>query len=139
MKRKLRPGEQVFRNWFFRCWPRKRPAQSLNGLHVKSGSGRHLRVSPLELNNHEIITKPGRILMRRLTSSIVDSEWSFLILLALFLTGCHRPQSQQKMAPPAVTVAAVERRDVVEWEEFTGRTEAVQSVEVRPRVSGYRS
>src|ERR1051325_1223947 len=75
--------------------------------------------------------------MRRLTSSIVNSEWSFPILLALFLTGCHRSQSQQKMPPPAVTVAAVERREVVEWDEFTGRTEAVQSVEVRPRVSGY--
>src|SRR6185436_3356571 len=39
--------------------------------------------------------------------------------------------------PPAVTVAAVEQKDIVEWDEFTGRTEAVEAVEVRPRVSGY--
>ena len=39
--------------------------------------------------------------------------------------------------PPAVTVASVEQKDLVEWEEFTGRTEPVESVEVRPRVSGY--
>jgi RND family efflux transporter MFP subunit len=31
----------------------------------------------------------------------------------------------------------VERRDIVEWDEFTGRTEPVEAVEVRPRVSGY--
>jgi len=31
----------------------------------------------------------------------------------------------------------VEQRELVEWDEFTGRTEPVESVEVRPRVSGY--
>jgi multidrug efflux system membrane fusion protein len=36
-----------------------------------------------------------------------------------------------------VTVAPVERRDVVEWDEFTGHTVPVETVEVRPRVSGY--
>jgi RND family efflux transporter MFP subunit len=34
-------------------------------------------------------------------------------------------------------VAAVEQQEIVEWEEFTGRTEAVEKVEVRPRVSGH--
>lgn len=41
------------------------------------------------------------------------------------------------MPPPKVTVAPVVEREVVEWEEFTGRTEAVEMVEVRPRVSGH--
>src|SRR5262249_10704448 len=36
-----------------------------------------------------------------------------------------------------VTVAPVERREIIEWDEFTGRTEPLESVEVRPRVSGY--
>jgi RND family efflux transporter MFP subunit len=36
-----------------------------------------------------------------------------------------------------VTVAPVEHREVVERDEFTGRIEPVDSVEVRPRVSGY--
>ncbi len=39
--------------------------------------------------------------------------------------------------PPGVTVAAVPRRDVEEWDEFTGRLEAVDEVQIRPRVSGY--
>jgi RND family efflux transporter MFP subunit len=38
---------------------------------------------------------------------------------------------------PSVTVAPVEQQEVVEWEEFTGRTEPVETVEVRPRVSGH--
>jgi len=39
--------------------------------------------------------------------------------------------------PPAVTVADVAGRDITEWDEFTGRFEAVDAVEIRPRVSGY--
>ncbi|MGZ8919572.1 MAG: efflux RND transporter periplasmic adaptor subunit [Limisphaerales bacterium] len=41
------------------------------------------------------------------------------------------------MQPPKVTVAPVIQRQVTEWEEFTGRAEAVENVEVRPRVSGH--
>jgi RND family efflux transporter MFP subunit len=36
-----------------------------------------------------------------------------------------------------VTVAAVEQQDIIEWDEFTGRTAPVEFVEVRPRVSGH--
>jgi len=39
--------------------------------------------------------------------------------------------------PPEVTVAPVEFRSLHDWDEFTGRLEAVETVEVRPRVSGY--
>jgi RND family efflux transporter MFP subunit len=38
---------------------------------------------------------------------------------------------------PAVTVAEVPQREVTEWDEFTGRLEAVDQVEIHPRVSGY--
>ncbi len=41
------------------------------------------------------------------------------------------------MPPAPVTLAPVEQRELVEWEEFTGRVEAVETVELRPRVSGY--
>jgi multidrug efflux system membrane fusion protein len=40
------------------------------------------------------------------------------------------------MPPPAVTVAAVIEKPVTEWDEFSGRIEAVERVEIRPRVSG---
>lgn len=39
--------------------------------------------------------------------------------------------------PPGVTVATVELKPMQSWDEFTGRLEAVESVDVRPRVSGY--
>ncbi len=58
-------------------------------------------------------------------------------ILTLVATGCGRSAAQQKPAPPAVTVATVEQQELVEWDEFTGRTEPVERVEVRPRVSGH--
>jgi RND family efflux transporter MFP subunit len=65
---------------------------------------------------------------------------AILVGASIFAVGCGKggaqPQGMQ-MAPPKVTVAAVVQKDVVEWEEFTGRTEAVETVEVRPRVSGH--
>jgi RND family efflux transporter MFP subunit len=57
--------------------------------------------------------------------------------LPLLMTGCGASASPRPAPPPAVTVAPVEQRELVEWDEFTGRTEPVESVEVRPRVSGY--
>jgi RND family efflux transporter MFP subunit len=38
---------------------------------------------------------------------------------------------------PEVTIAAVVGRDVTDWDEFTGRFEAVNTVDVKPRISGY--
>jgi RND family efflux transporter MFP subunit len=57
----------------------------------------------------------------------------------LIVAGCkpHGGQMQQMPPPPSVTIAPVEQRKVVDWDEFTGRTVAVDYVEVRPRVSGY--
>lgn len=41
-----------------------------------------------------------------------------------------------EMPPVPVTVAVVENRDVVTWQEFSGRLEAIDRVQVRSRVSG---
>ena len=53
------------------------------------------------------------------------------------ITGCGHGAAQQQMPPPNVTVAPVEQKDIVEWSDFTGRIQPVDSVDVRPRVSGY--
>ena len=61
---------------------------------------------------------------------------------ALAVSGCARNEAaEQKAGPPLpqVTVAAAISRKVTEFDEFTGRFEAVERVEVRPRVSGYIS
>src|SRR5947207_15942021 len=55
----------------------------------------------------------------------------------LLSVGCGRQLAEQRPSPPVVTVAPVERQEMVEWDEFTGRTEPVESVEVRTRFTGY--
>lgn len=64
--------------------------------------------------------------------------WSAFALASLaLLSGCGRSPVAKAPPAPAVTVAPVEQKEIVEWAEFTGRTEPVDWVEVRPRVSGY--
>ncbi len=59
----------------------------------------------------------------------------------LFLTACSPEAAQaavaQGPAAPQVTVATVLKRQITNYQEFTGRIEAVERVELRPRVSGY--
>jgi len=58
--------------------------------------------------------------------------------LLLLLTACaQQPPAATAPPPPKVTVSQPISRDVVEWEEYTGRLEAMESVEVRARVNGY--
>jgi RND family efflux transporter MFP subunit len=64
------------------------------------------------------------------------------IAAALTLTGCGSNAAAQAAAaaaapPPQVDVAQVIAKQVTEFDEFTGRFEAVERVEIRPRVSGY--
>ncbi len=56
---------------------------------------------------------------------------------SILIAGCNRQAVQSRPPAPAVTVAPVEQREIVEWDEFTGRTMPVEAVEVRPRISGY--
>lgn len=61
-----------------------------------------------------------------------------LSMLCVALVGCARsvapPTNQQ---PPTVEVALPVEREVTDYSVYTGRTAAVQSVEVRARVDGY--
>lgn len=60
------------------------------------------------------------------------------LLIALGVSGCRTEATPADQAPaPQVSVASALERDVTEWDEFTGRLEAVESVEIRPRVTGY--
>ncbi|MNE02441.1 Efflux pump periplasmic linker BepF [compost metagenome] len=61
---------------------------------------------------------------------------ALVALLALGACG-KSADSRQAAAPAQVSVAAVIEQPVTEWDEFTGRLEAPESVEVRPRVAGY--
>jgi RND family efflux transporter MFP subunit len=62
-----------------------------------------------------------------------------LVLLTVALAGCEQkpPQAAAATPPPAVSVAQPLKRTVTDWDEFTGRFEAVDEVQVRPRVGGF--
>lgn len=70
--------------------------------------------------------------------NVLSGAATALLALAV-LPGCESSaeQAEQQPPPPMVGVAEVVSRDISLWDSFTGRIEAVESVEVRPRVDGY--
>src|SRR3977135_2804411 len=61
-----------------------------------------------------------------------------IVLLAVTLSGCGDKAAQQAAAGPLpVTVAQPTKRTFTDWDEFTGRFEAVEEVQVRARVGGF--
>ncbi|WP_209476300.1 efflux RND transporter periplasmic adaptor subunit [Billgrantia antri] len=76
----------------------------------------------------------------------LDGRRAFMVTAMLaglvVLTGCESQADDQGNAeqgppPPQVSVAQVLVEDVELWDAFTGRIEAVETVDLRPRVSGY--
>jgi RND family efflux transporter MFP subunit len=60
-----------------------------------------------------------------------------LALIAAALAGCNSGAEQAAPPPPEVTVAQPLVGEVMDWDEFPGRFEAPQTVDVRARVGGY--
>ena len=70
--------------------------------------------------------------------AIVKNMFIGVGILSVLLTaaGCKK-SSAPEQGPLPVNVVTVIEKEVNEWDEFTGRLEAVESVDIRPRVSGY--
>src|SRR5208337_3350955 len=77
---------------------------------------------------------------------IADKLWSFLrgkplagvgLGLLLTLTACGEGNVYKPPPPPKVTVTRPERRPVTGYLEFTGNTQAINTVTLRARVQGY--
>lgn len=78
---------------------------------------------------------------------IPDGFWrsernkSLLVFVAVavgsVLTACDKPAQQPAASAPPVTVAQPTKRTVTDWDEFTGRFEAIQQVQIRARVTGF--
>ncbi len=70
---------------------------------------------------------------------VYNTLFLLVIMCLVALSGCGSSAAQPAAhaAPPQVTVSEVAHRPLHDWAEFTGRLEAVQTVEIRPRVSGF--
>jgi len=76
--------------------------------------------------------------LRRASSTMMVLFPLLAVTGAVVLSGC-KSEATPAAAPAATTVsvAAALQRQVTQWDDFTGRLEAVESVEIRPRVTGY--
>lgn len=69
---------------------------------------------------------------------LLKSQLASLLVLVLSAVGCSKAAEQPAAPPPpAVTVAAPTTRTVTDWDEFVGRFEAIQQVQIRARVGGF--
>jgi multidrug efflux system membrane fusion protein len=60
-----------------------------------------------------------------------------LLLIANALAGCDNKQAANSPPPPTVSVARPLQKSITEWDEYTGRFIALETVEIRARVSGF--
>lgn len=80
-----------------------------------------------------VVARPRRVPKFFLLGQIVS-----LALCALSVVFGHIDSSHaQTPPPPTVTVSKPLAQTITQWDEFSGRFEAIESVEVRPRVSGF--
>ncbi len=70
---------------------------------------------------------------------LLKCKKNFFILLLPVLAGCGTSQGQPQMAPPPpeVSVAQVISKDVLDYEDFPGRLEAINTIDIRARVTGF--
>ncbi len=64
----------------------------------------------------------------------------YALLILTVIAGCGPDEKNEQAAappPPEVMVSQVVSRDVTDTSEYTGRTDAVESVDIRARVTGY--
>ncbi len=74
--------------------------------------------------------------MNSLFSYRLHLLWPAVLALLFALSSCSK-ETDATPPPPVVTVVPVQEREVQDFVTFTGRTEAVETVEIRARVSGY--
>lgn len=71
------------------------------------------------------------------TSRIASRRVPLVLLAALLLAACGSNAGQGGFPPPDVSVAAIVQKSVTEWDDYSGHVEAIESAEIRPRVTGH--
>ncbi len=65
------------------------------------------------------------------------TPWLLPLLLTVAACDSQQASSSGQAPPPEVGVARVLSKSVQQWDEYTGRISAIDTVELRPRASGY--
>ncbi len=83
---------------------------------------------------HRLASIPGKRVQHASAASLL-----WLSTCIACVTGCTQPDAKPAPAKPkpAVVVATPVVMPIVEWDEFVGRLEPIETVQVRSRVSGY--
>jgi RND family efflux transporter MFP subunit len=65
--------------------------------------------------------------------------WKCIFLVATIggLVSCNKQGAAPEIPPPPVTISKPVQKEIIEWNEYTARTGAVENVNITPRVSGY--
>lgn len=84
------------------------------------------------------------LIVRFMINIVKEKKRCFLFFISFFsilLTACNNASnsaaSNPSLPPPNVKVAQAISKEMTQWDEYTGRIEAVNEVQLRARVSGY--
>ena len=89
------------------------------------------------MSKHRVIPRRAGIAAGVIAAPILAPILAPIFALALTVSLGGQAEGQNAPPPPKVTVAKPLVKSIMEWDDFTGRFEAVDRVDVRARVSGY--
>ncbi|MGQ0700805.1 MAG: efflux RND transporter periplasmic adaptor subunit [Panacagrimonas sp.] len=88
------------------------------------------------MNRETLLASPNRPSLPGSRGRARPGIISLTLATLVLAVACSAP-SPPAPTPPEVSAAKVIQKKIKDWDEFTGRLEAVEHVEIRPRVSGY--
>ena len=89
------------------------------------------------IGTSSLVIALGTIIAKRPSTTVKALIGMSAAALILSVTGCKKQKAQAAPPPPAVSVIHPVERKIVEWDEYIGRLESPETVELRARVSGY--
>src|SRR5271168_2511359 len=91
------------------------------------------------MKNNFTNSSPHRLGGEKPMTQLLRRGWQITVLLACgVLLGCGQSDSNiEKPPPPEVMVSYPVRRSVTDYDDFSGKTEALRTVDIRARVTGY--
>ena len=124
----------------------RNPVPTLAVAHVEGGQWDLASTIPSAFKmiayyrgNHFPICRGWLGSLQKLLSEFASRGTAGVLLAMLVFAGCNKPDEAKPGEKPAPTVSIAQptRRTVTDWDEFTGRFQAVETVDIRARVSGY--